>query len=168
MQQDNRPEIAEALEGLAVHCRPPLMSVDDRSRWMADWCRDLARFPPESVRIACDRWRNGSDRKFPMPGQLIPLVKAVTLRPSDTGSAPKVWGPISDAEYDGLSIRDKARHQRLLAMDADRRAGPQWRAGQPVAPDDMPAEWRLLRNRAAGHRKEAQRLLEIVRERATA
>lgn len=168
MQQDNRPEIAEALEGLAVHCRPPLMSVDDRSRWMADWCRDLAGFPPESVRTACDRWRNGSDRKFPMPGQLIPLVRAVTVRGPSGGGAPKPWGPLSDYEYEALSIRDKARHHTLLATAATTRAGPMWRHGQPVEASEMPDDWHALHRTAKGHHEEAARLMEIARRSAGA
>ena len=164
----SREEITDALDGLAVHCRPPLMSVDDRSRWMADWCKDLSSFPAESVRIACDRWRNGTDRKFPMPGQLIPLVRSVTPRGNGEGAAPKVWGPITDAEYEALTVRDKARHQSLLAMDATNKAGPQWRNKAPIPADEMPQSWHDLQRKAANHHAEAARLLTIVRERREA
>lgn len=163
----SREEITDALDGLAVHCRPPLMSVDDRSRWMADWCKDLAQFPAEAIITACDRWRNGQDRKFPMPGQLIPLVRAVTPR-GDNSAAPKVWGPVSDAEYEGMTLREKARHQSLLATEATRRAGPQWRNKAPVPAEDMPPSWHDLHAKAKGHHAEAARLLNIVRERREA
>ncbi|MFZ2252670.1 MAG: hypothetical protein WAW13_00680 [Minisyncoccia bacterium] len=164
----DRNEIIDALDSLAVHCRPPLMTIDDRSRWMADWCKDLASFPAESIRIACDRWRNGQDRKFPMPGQLIPLVRAVTVKGDGASTAPKVWGPVSDAEYEAMSLRDKARHQSLLALDATNRAGPQWRNKTPIPAEDMPQEWHDLHRKAANHHAEAARLMTIVRERREA
>ncbi len=43
-RDDNEPEIIDALESLAVHCPPKLMTVEDKSRWMADWCEDLRDF----------------------------------------------------------------------------------------------------------------------------
>lgn len=160
----DRNDIIDALDSLAVHCRPPLMSVDDRSRWMADWCKDLGPFPAESIRIACDRWRNGQDRKFPMPGQLIPLVRSVTSKGTSPSDIPKAWGPVSDDEYEAMTLREKARHQTLLAMDAINRAGPQYRHKHHIDAEDMPPEWHALQKKAAGHHAEAKRLMTIVRE----
>ena len=72
-----RDDIIEAIEGLTVHCRPPLMSSEERARWLMDWCEDLKDAPLAAIKHACSRWRQGEDRRFPTPGQLLPMVRAV-------------------------------------------------------------------------------------------
>lgn len=157
-----RLEIVDALESLAVHCRPPLMSVDDRSRWMADWCDDLADFPAESIRMACQRWRMGTNAKFPMPGQFIPLVRAVTVTKTPDAAIPKLWKPATEDEYRGMTVREKIRERELLAMEEERLAGPMWGNGEPIHPDDMPSSYYEHKARAADHRAEIKRLREYL------
>lgn len=161
-------EVIEAIEALATHCRPPLMGVEERVRWVMDWCADLKEFPIENVRIACQRWRQGDDRKFPMPGQLIPMIRA-TLRVADDGGKPQPWRPLSDDEYRNLTVREKIRHHQILAHEAMGKGGPMYRQaatvnqrGTHLTPDDMPAEWHEGRREAAFHHAEIKRLREII------
>lgn len=152
-----RHEIIDALEGLAVHCRLPLMSVDDRSRWMADWCADLREYPIDSIRTACQRWRHGDNTKFPIIGQFLPLVRAVTAKPKvETWGE---WKPLSDEAYEALSLDDKIRHHQIMAVEARKKAGAQWANGAPVAAEDMPERWHGWRAKAANHDAEAKRLM---------
>jgi hypothetical protein len=155
----DRHEIAEEIERLAIHCRPPLMSVEDRSMWLEDWCRDLAEYPIDAIRTACQRWRNGADRKFPLPGHLKPLV-ASAARPLGKGPTESVepWRQLTDDEYQRLSLSEKIRHHRILASEALRKAGPMWRNGGPIAVEDMPEAWHIWKRKAEGHHAEAARL----------
>lgn len=155
-------DIRQEIEALAVHCRPPLMSVEARSLWLADWCEDLKEFPIDAIRHACRRWRNGTNPKFPMLGQLVPLIRA-----ADHGAAkgPKVetWRPLSDDEYRALPLNAKIRHHQILAHEARKTGGPMWTGGQlgkPIAIADMPAKWRDAQRRAKAHEAEAKRLRE--------
>lgn len=155
-------DIREEIESLAVHCRPPLMSVEDRSRWAADWCEDLKDFPIEAIRHACRRWRNGTIPKFPMLGQLVPLIRAAD-HGSAKGSKVETWRPLSDAEYRALPLNAKIRHQQILAHEARKTGGPMWTGGQfgkAVAADDMPPKWHDAQRRAKAHEAEAKRLRE--------
>lgn len=150
-------EIIEEIERLAIHCRPPLMSVEDQARWKMDWITDLKEFPVEAIRQACHRWRNGTDRKFPLPGQLRPLV--VMCNPGQSGGVKlDAWRPLSDGEYGQLTLREKIRHHLILASEALNKAGPMWRHGRPLAEADMPDAWRLWKRRADDHYAEAARL----------
>ena len=157
-------EIIEEIERLAVHCRPPLMSVEDQARWKLDWCSDLAPHPIEAIRSACQRWRNGNDRKFPMPGQLRPLI-AAAMQSAQRGpvEGTEAWGPVSDAEYDRMSLRDKIRHQRILGAEANRKAGPMFKGGRHLTADEMPESWSIWRSRAEGHYAEAKRLTAFLK-----
>lgn len=152
-----RTEIATEIEALAVHCRPPLMEATARALWLRDWCEDLAQFPIEAIRVACRKFRGSGATKFPTPGQLLPLIRAEA---QEAAPSQKIvaWQPLSDAEYDQLSLRDKIRHHRILAHEARRKAGPMWRNGKPATAEDMPEIWRSWNARADNHEDEAHRL----------
>lgn len=163
----DRLDIANALESLAVHCRPPLMSVEDRSRWMVDWCSDLASFPIEAIKLACTRWRQSENTRFPTPGQLLPMVRAVLPA---KGSGPKVeaWRPISDDEYRQLPIRDKIRHLKIVLSELMTNAGPMMVnegsfRGRHLTPDEMPAKWHDAKARAAVIEGEISRLRDAIK-----
>lgn len=162
----DRTEIMDAIEALAVHCRPPLMSVEDRARWVGDWCEDLRDYPIDAIRTACHRWRNGADRKFPMPGQLRPMIEA-TLRKGDVQAvieANQPWRPLSDEEYRALSLSAKIRHHQILAHAARREAGPMWSGGMRSPIEAMPPKWHELQRRADGHSAEVKRLREYINQ----
>lgn len=155
-------DIIDTLESLALHCRPPLMSVEDRSRWLRDWCDDLREFPIEATRQAAMKWRRGDVQKFPTPGQFLPMVRAFV---GAGGAAPQVaepWKPIGDEAYDRLTLTEKIRHQRILANEAYGKAGPMWRGGKPATAEEMPESWHVWRQRARNHDDEAMRLRKIM------
>lgn len=156
-------EIIDAIETLAVHCRPPVMSQEERSRWIASWIEDLRNFPADAIQAACRRWRNGTDRKFPLPGQLKPMVEAAdqtNVKPVDTAA----WRPLSPAEYEALSLRDKIRHQNILAHECRLKAGPQSKGLQSIPAADMPPQWHTWRRQAEDHEEEARRLRKLLRD----
>ncbi len=163
----DRLEIMDALESLAVHCRPPLMSVEDRSRWMLDWCSDLAKFPIEPIRTACTRWRQGDSTRFPTPGQLLPLVRSV-MPVEGKGEKAEAWRPISDDEYRQLPIRDKIRHLKIVLSELMTNAGPMMVnegsfRGRHLTPDEMPAKWHDAKARAAVIEGEISRLRDAIK-----
>lgn len=169
-----RTEIASEIEALAVHCRAPLMEVEQRTSWLRDWCNDLADFEIEAIRAGCREWRQSGATKFPTPGQFIPLVRKRINGPKTDPASIQPWRPIGDAEFDALSLRDKIRHHRILAAEARRKAGPMWRnppAGASVAKpikghipaNDMPDDWRRWTEIASGHDAEAKRLSGYLR-----
>ncbi len=167
----DRLEIVDALESLAVHCRPPLMSVEDRSRWMRDWCEDLKSSDAVAIRLACQRWRQGEDRKFPMPGQLIPLIRAVTRREEPTReSLPIEWEIVSDEVYREFSVREKIRYLTILESTELLKAGPMFRQfeqgmkGTHLTREEMPLKWHTAHAEARRIREEIKRLREIIAE----
>lgn len=142
----DRTEIVDALESLAVHCRPPLMSVDDRSRWMKDWCDDLRQFPGDAIRTACGRWRQGENTKFPTPGQLLPLVRSIA-KPAHRPAAddiPTVWKWPSEEELSGMTLREKRRQYLIMANEAHGRAGPMGNDGNHPRPEWIATSKRYL------------------------
>jgi hypothetical protein len=154
-------EIVETLETLALHCRPPLMSVEDRSRWLRDWCNDLREFRIEEVRQAAMKWRRGESQKFPTPGQFLPVVRSLVR--SDI--APKVaepWRELSDDEYRALTLEGKIRHQTILASEARKKAGPMWRGGRPAKPGELPQRWHIWTAKAQNHEAEVKTLRGIL------
>jgi hypothetical protein len=159
----NPTEIANEIEALAVHCRPSLMSVEARSLWVRDWCEDLGPFPIEAIRVACRKFRQSGAVKFPTPGQLMPMVRAEIEAPAPNAEPVQVWGPISDLAYDALGLPEKIRHQRLLAHQARRKAGPMWLNGRPAGPDELPERWHEWTKRAENHEAEATRLSGYLR-----
>jgi hypothetical protein len=173
----SRPEIIAEIEALEVHCRAPLMTTDARARWFQDWCADLNDFPIETIRSAIRDWRHSGSTKFPTPGALLPLIRAKLPREA-SGDAPKAWRPLSDEEYAQLSVREKIRHQTILAHEASVKAGPMWRnppgsnMSRPmpghIRAEDMPDTWRRWRDVAAGHMAEATRLRKYLRQQPVA
>lgn len=148
-------EIMDALESLAVHCRPPLMSVDDRSRWMRDWCEDLKGFPGDAIRTGTSRWRQGESTKFPTPGQLIPMIKAVAggtkPRPSKEN---ELWCWPSEEELTGMTLSEKRRQYLIMASECRGNAGPMNSDGEHPRP-----EWLI---RARNYSDEAQALTRHI------
>jgi hypothetical protein len=157
-----KTEILAELDALTTHCRPPLMSVEQRTGWMRDWCDDLAKFDIEHVRSAFREWRQSGQTKFPTPGQILPKLRdlANPRRPAEKDLA---WRELSDAEYAALDLPAKERHHQIMAHQALAKAGPMWRDGKPLAAEDMPAPWRQWRDRATRHAAEAKRLRELYR-----
>lgn len=167
-----KSEIIDEIEALTVHCRPPIMEASARASWLTDWCEDLAEFRIEHIRLAIREWRQSGSAKFPTPGQLLPLIRSkmpvkVEERISD-------WRPLTDDEYRALSVREKIRHQLILAHEAGCKAGPMWRnpeganMARPVdgrVPlEEMPASYRHWREVEARHHAEAKRLREIINQ----
>ena len=157
-----RTEIMDAIESLALHCRAPLMSVEQRASWIRDWCDDLRGFDIAAIRAATARWRASDNAKFPTPGQLLPLVRGQATAERDAGAVAAPWKPLTYAAYDELTLTEKIRHQRILANQARGKAGPQWRGGKPATPDQMPAAWHAWRQRAQNHDAEARRLQQVL------
>jgi hypothetical protein len=168
----SKTETIDAIEALAVHCRPPLMSVEQRELWMRDWCNDLTEFPAEAIATACRKWRHSGSTKFPTPGQLIPLIR--DSLPNKPGEKVQVWRPLSDAEYANLTVRDKIRHQMILAHEAGSKAGPMFRntsSGGPISKAsgihlteaEMPDTWRTWTEIQRRHLAEAKRLREYLK-----
>lgn len=159
-------EIISEIEALAVHCRPPIMEVEQRRSWIRDWCEDLRGYPIEAIRNAAREWRQGGATKFPTPGQLLPLVKKTV--PSDRGAAPQAWRPLSDAEYEQLSLPDKIRHHRILAHEARGKAGPMFRntggmTGKHLESHEVTG-WSHWQEIARNHDAEARRLSQYLRQ----
>lgn len=172
----DRSEIMGEIEGLEVHCRASLMTVDARSRWMADWCSDLASYPIEAVQSAFRDWRQSGNTKFPTPGQIIPAVRAKLRKVEDVGAmGTRKWEPLTDADYYAASIEDKIRHHEIMAQRARFKAGPMYRAGKTWASGahldraDMPSGWHDAQSQADNHFAKARELskkLRSARERA--
>lgn len=168
-----RTDIAAELNALAVHCPPRLMEVEQRALWLRDWCEDLAEFPIDAIRQACRKYRHSGATKFPTPGQLVPMVNAAM--PAEHRERESVWRPLSDAEYEALSLRDKIRHQLILAHEAGLKAGPMFRntsvPGQPITRakgehltlEDMPDTYKRWKGIQSNHLAEAKRLREYLR-----
>ena len=99
--------------------------------------------------------------------------------PAETGLKPERWRDLSEGEYQQLSIREKIRHQKILAHEAAVKAGPMWRNrgtdatfARPVdgrvSADDMPGTFHHWKAIEAGHYAEARRLADIIRDREVA
>jgi hypothetical protein len=159
-------EIADQIETLSAHCRPPLMDVDTKSRWLQSWCEDLAEFPSEVLKAGFRNWRRSENTKFPTPGQLLPMMRAAASRANGAGQesteGAKAWEPISDDEYERLSLRDKIRHQRILASRAFGKAGPQCIGSNPVPADQMPPAWHAWKAMGRNHMAEVERLRKLL------
>lgn len=157
-----RAEIITELEALEVHYFRPVRSPEERQRWLRDYLDDLGEFSIDQIRSACVRWRQSGARKFPNSGELRAFARDV-VRPS---SAPKEgpWRPLSDEEYERLSLSDKIRPQRILAEEAAQRAGPQMIDRRPIPAEEMPDRWHMWRNRSANHQAEVKRLLKLLHD----
>lgn len=154
-------EIIDEIEALTVHCRPPIMSVEQRARWQQDWIGDLGKFPLEAIQSALRQWRQSESTKFPTAGQLLPMIERQSGRDKDRTY--EVWRyDISDEEYRAMSLNDKIRHHKIAAGHCRSKAGPMPHLGKPVAKDDMPKAWHEWRDRAGNHDAEAQRLRQSI------
>lgn len=175
----DRSEIIDEIEALAVHCRPPIMEPAARASWLRDWCDDLAGFPISAVRLGCRAYRQSGQVKFPTAGQLLPMVRANLPVERAPPGATEPWRPISDAEYEALSLREKIRHREVMAREARRKAGPMWKNPPEgasfkrpvrghVRAEDMPEAWRIQSQIAAEHEEEARRLRSHLHRREAA
>lgn len=166
-----RTEISAELNALSVHCRPPIMEVEQRALWLRDWCNDLTEFPIEAVRIACRKWRQSGSTKFPTPGQLLPLVRE--NMPEEKREFARTWSPAGDDEYRAMSIREKIREHQILAHEAYTKAGPMYRnlsaggpiskaAGQHLTAEEMGPVHAHWAAEGLRHTQEAQRLRQYL------
>lgn len=156
-----KAEIVDAIEALAVHCRPPLMEVEQRTSWMRDWISDLVQFPIEAVTNGCRKWRHSGATKFPTPGQLVPMIRASL--PAEKVEAVQPWRPLGDAEYQALTLAEKIRHHEILAHESSRKAGPMWRDGRPLTLDQMSPDYHEHMARSKNHHAEVKRLREFMK-----
>lgn len=164
-------QIIDAIEALAVHCRPPLMSVEDKTRWMRDWADDLAQFPLEAITNGTRKWRHSGATKFPTAGQLLPLIRETV--PQDHGEKLHAWRPASQEEYAQMSVREKIREHLILANAEGIKAGPMFvnttgggpmsrASGRHLTPEEMPPSWRIHRGAEMNHYAEVKRLRELI------
>lgn len=157
-------EIMENVEALAVHCRPPLMDVESRARWMQDWCEDLKAHNVEDIRKACGLWRASGATKFPNPGQLLSLIQksqghgTSDREPYKPTPVHRMWSPPSEAEYRDLSIRQKIEYHQIMAHEIKGRAGPMFANGKHVSSGDMPTVWHSLQREAQQHSEKVKEL----------
>lgn len=165
----SKSEIVDQIEALALHCRPPLMAVEQREMWMRDWCADLAEFPTDAIANACRKWRHSGDAKFPTAGKLLPLVRESL--PVEKGEPVRVWAPATEAEYAQMTIREKIRENTILSHEAFTKAGPMFRndggmgvkaRGTHLQPDEMPPAYRQWVEIGRHHAAEVKRLREII------
>jgi hypothetical protein len=156
-------EIIAEVEALTVHCRPPVMAIEQRARWQVDWARDLEKYPIEIIQQAFRQWRQGESGKFPTPGQILPMLDRMTRRPDGPSQAQSLeWRyDLSEEAYRALSLNEKIRHHRIAAGHCRRKAGPMPHK-VTVAKKDMPAEWQEWRARAERHDDEAKRLQQSI------
>jgi hypothetical protein len=157
-------EIIHEVEALIVHCRPPVMSVEQRSRWQQDWAHDLAKYEIDVIQSAFRQWRQGESQKFPTPGQIIPMLERMSHRP---GAAPdgasQAWRyDVADDEYRDMSLNEKIRHHSIAASHCRQKAGPMWGDGKRKTAEQMPQEWHDWRERADRHDAERARLRQSI------
>lgn len=166
-----RTEIDTELNALSVHCRPPIMEVEQRALWLRDWCSDLAEFPIEAIRIACRKYRQSGATKFPTPGQLLPLIRE--NQPGETTERLSAWRPAEAAEYRDMTVREKIREHQILSHEAYTKAGPMFRnlssggsmgraSGQHLAADEMSEAHRHWAAEGLRHQQEAHRLRQHI------
>jgi hypothetical protein len=167
-----KTEIADAIEALAVHCRPPLMSVEQRLLWLRDWCSDLAQFPLDAITNAARKWRHSGATKFPTAGQFLPMVRD-SLPVEKTGGV-QIWRHASEDEFRAMSVRDKIRELTILAHEQRTKAGPMFRnttapgslakvSGKHLEPHELPLAYRVHTEEAERLEAEIGRLRKILR-----
>ena len=166
-------EVVDAIEGLALHARPPIMDEDARTRWLMDWCQDLGGYPVGAIQQAVGEWRRSGSGKFPTPGQIIPLV-AKYAPPSKSSYKPppvRFWEWPSDDEYFSMSISEKIKAHTIMAHDLRSKAGPMFRQreNEPsvhLSLDEMPPKWHTLQREAKFHDGKVSELRKRLKERA--
>lgn len=168
-----RTEIASEIEALSVHCRPPIMEVEQRASWTRDWCNDLAEFPIEAIRIACRKWRLSGGTKFPTPGQLLPLIRENI--PGEKAEKLNAWSEATAEEYQAMTLREKIRENQILSHEAYTRAGPMFRnlsrgapiskaSGQHLQSDQMSEASQRWRAQGEAYAAEATKLRKLLFE----
>lgn len=157
-----RIEIVKELRALEQFCAfKAVRTGDEQERYMLDYLADIQQYPLEAIRKACAEWRTSGVTKFPTSGQLIPLIRKHC--PQETAPQNREWAPISEDEYEAMSLREKIRHRLILAQEARRTASTHthgWNRNINTAP---PA-YRHWIDIAAGHDKEAMRLGTFLRQ----
>lgn len=156
----DRIEIVKELRALEQFCTfKAVRTGEEQERYMLDYLADIQEYPLEAIRKACAEWRKSGVTKFPSSGQLIPMIrKHVT---EERAQPVREWRPISDEEYERLSVRDKIRHRLILAKEARVEASAKthgWDRNILTAP---PA-YRHWMDVAAGHEREAMRLRQFI------
>lgn len=164
-------EVIGAITALEAHFPTKFLTNDQKKLWMNDWCNDLRPYPLEVVAEACAQWRRFNTGKFPTFAQLSPVLTRVQGDRAKAGEPrPHEWRPLSDEEYEALSLRDKIRHRLILAHEERRKAGPmfvnrsvgKWIAGEHIPREEMPDAWHEHMRRAQNHEAEAARLRSVL------
>jgi hypothetical protein len=161
----NKAEIFDELEALSAHYVRVIRSPDQQERFYRDYLEDLTDYPLGAVKAACKAWRHSDSTKFPTPGQLLRFVRANAERDRDRAQ-PRIddWRPLSDDEYERLSLYDKIRHQTILGNECRAKAGPMWSGGvgEKGRPAQRSAAKEAWATRAANHFAEAKRLRSFL------
>lgn len=156
-----RIEIVKELRALEQFCTfKAVRTGDEQERYMLDYLADIQMFPLEAIRKACAEWRTSGSTKFPTSGQLIPLIRKHT--PQETAPKNHEWRPISEEEYEAMSLSEKIRHRLILAREARVTASTKthgWDRNITTAP---PA-YKHWQDVAEGHEREAQKLRGFMR-----
>lgn len=159
----NGIEIIKELRALEQHYTFKVVrSPEDQERFLRDYVADLREFDIKAIETGCARWRQSGAKNFPTSGQLLPFIQAAS--PRSHGEKPQPWRPLSDAEYATLSIREKIRHQTILASEAKLKAGPMWREGKPCPPENLSEGYHTWTARARNHEAEIKRLRELINQ----
>lgn len=158
----HRIEVASEIKALEKFCAFPASLVgEERERFMRDYLADIEQFPIEAIRLACAEWRRSGVTKFPTSGQLIPLIRKHL---AEEKLAPlREWRPISEEEYEAMSLREKIRHRLILAHEARVTASTHTH-GWDRNINTAPPAYRHWIDVAAGHDKEAMRLGTFLRQ----
>lgn len=160
-------EISAAIDALATNYPRSQQSPESHAVWLANFARDLGQFPADRVRLACDNWRRGEATRMPAPGQLIKLCDALAPKPAAArmDSRPWSWGVILDAEYEGMTLREKHREIMLRAIYCGKKKGPMMINGRPALAEEMGDVWHEWRRREADYVAEAGTLQRLINER---
>ena len=157
----HRAEIADALEGLAVHCKPPLMEVSAKVRWIETWCEDLVEFPIEAILAACKLWRQGDSTKFPTPGQLLPIVRRLASQ-GNRSERETAWTWLDHDQLDRMTLRERRRQYLIMGFETRSKVGPMGEDGSYPRPEflqtaaDYYAEANALRARLAAYAQDRE------------
>lgn len=158
----HRIEIIKELRALEQFCTFKAVRTGEESeRFLRDYLADIEELPLEAIKKACAKWRQSGQTKFPVPGQLIPLIRGCMA--AEPKARAEAWRPLDNAEYDALSLPEKIRHHRILSHEARLKAGPMWCNGGPTTAEQMPDIWRSWNARAENHEAEVGRLKGFLR-----
>jgi hypothetical protein len=132
------------------------MNAGEWAAWWADYTDALGDLTETALELGMREWVRRPDSRFmPKPGELREL--ALATRPAAPtvfrGPAPTPWRPLTDEQFDALSLHDKIWNHERMAQHERELAGP-----QTDAPSEMSAKWHAHRARSANHSAEARRL----------